>query len=92
MTEHITIKLNKKVFGPLLEALEKNGKCDFNSMSELVGCNTFFAYEFVTRKIGNTGKTGLEIVLESAGQERSKTFLEFKGRYHKYVKEKLGEK
>jgi len=89
ITEQITIKLNKKLFGPVLESLRKfGGEGITESDSDLVGKSLFFAYDFVyDKKPECNNRTLLQLCLERLGPEgQAEQLLAFLNKYHKFKK------
>ncbi len=89
MTEQITIKLNYKLFRPLMDKLVMfGGNGITESDSDLVGKALFFTHFFVHHRFPERGnKTDYEMLSEMVGKEKSEMLLTFLGEYHKFKKE-----
>ena len=89
MTEQITVKLNKKMFRPLMDELRAfGGNGMYDSDSDLVAKSLFFCYFFTSVK-QKSGKTGLETIMQFRNLEKAEAMLTFLNDYYTFKKQGL---
>ena len=90
MTDQITVKLNEKMFRPLMEDIDKfTGPGMVKSDSDLVAKCIFFTHEFMHAKNPEFGdKTLWEICQEKAGRDKADMILGFLKNYSEFNKKK----
>jgi hypothetical protein len=89
MTEQITVKLNKKMFRPLLDEIRTfGGEGMYDSDSDLVAKSLFFTYYFMQVK-QKSGKTIMETVMQARNLEKAEAVLSFLNDYFTFKKHGL---
>ncbi|MBW2964206.1 hypothetical protein KY363_01990 [Candidatus Woesearchaeota archaeon] len=90
MTEQITIKLNKKMFRPVIEKLKEfAGTGMFDSDSDIAGKALFYTLRATCKKHEKLNKTSFDIITETTGLTKPEALLEFLNDYYKFKKNGL---
>ena len=85
MTKQITVKLNHDLFRPMMDELKQFGAGLIVSDSDLAAKALYFVYLFVSEK-NKSGKTGLDILMNAKGMEKTEGLVKFLDRYYKFKK------
>jgi len=90
MTDQITVKLNEKLFRPLIEDIDKfTGPGMVKSDSDLVAKCIFFTHQFMYKKQDSLGgKTLWEVLQEQSGREKPEMILTFLKNYSEFSRKK----
>ena len=88
MTQQIVIKLNKKIFSPIINELMEQCSGTSQSISELIGKQIYFCYLLNSEKLPEFGNTSsLEVLYKTLKISKDKALIDFLKKYNKFLKD-----
>ncbi|MFH1682277.1 MAG: hypothetical protein ABIA37_00620 [Candidatus Woesearchaeota archaeon] len=91
MAERISIKLNRRLFNPLLDELKEFlGKGFFDNDNDLVSKCVFFSHWLIANQDKNKFVvTNLQTLLRLGGMEKKEALITFNERYKQFKRNKI---